>query len=775
MLNQPFRFLSKAGTLDALNGLLVHSKLCEQRVVTGRDWKESQHSVITELLDTFADRVLIVRSSASNEDTWGSSMAGAHLSVANVTPELSTLESAIEAVFASYRNAADEDEVLVQPMITDVSISGVVLTRELDTGSPYYVVNYDDFSGRTDTVTGGRESTTVMVRRGAHDKLRSERMRKLLRCVMEVENVTGEHELDIEFCADRLGDIYILQVRPLSAREMWGTLADDDINSAVEDIRSGLVGLMAPKENLAGTSTIFTEMTDWNPAEMIGNTPRPLALSMYKSLITDSVWAKARMIMGYRMVDGPLLFDFYGRPFIDVRKSFNSFLPVDIPDATAQKLVNHQLQRLATNRELHDKVEFEICVSCWDFAADESRRRFADAGLSATEAADLENSLVNLTKRLLESGGPKLSALIGETENLLNDNPETAALPPALRIPLMLEACRDKGTLVFAQLARHGFIGVQFLRSMVRIGIMDKAEMSSFMQSITTVATDLSNDLFNVYNGLMERDLFLSRYGHLRPGTYDITSWRYDERPDMYLGHANTGLVKPQHEPFPFSTRTKATMEIQLSNMGYDVTADQLIEYITTAIQGRERAKFAFTKVISDILVAIVEWGETTGLPREELSFLPIESFAPGIDADVIHRRIEVAKNAYNLTRALRLPHVILVPDDIDIVRMPLGQPTFITNKSVTAKAVLLSTVTGPNIDGSIVMVESADPGFDWIFSHPILGLITKYGGANSHMAIRCAEFGLPAAIGCGERLFDNLCKAKVVELNAASKRLGTH
>ena len=199
MLNQPFRFLSKAGTLDALNGLLVHSKLCEQLVVTARDWKESQHSVITELLDTFADRVLIVRSSASNEDTWGSSMAGAHLSVANVTPEVSALESAIKAVFASYQNAAEADEVLVQPMITDVSISGVVLTRELDTGSPYYVVNYDDFSGRTDTVTGGRESTTVMVRRGAHDKLRSERMRKLLKCVIEVENVTGEHELDIEF------------------------------------------------------------------------------------------------------------------------------------------------------------------------------------------------------------------------------------------------------------------------------------------------------------------------------------------------------------------------------------------------------------------------------------------------------------------------------------------------------------------------------------------------------------------------------------------------
>ena len=36
------------------------------------------------------------------------------------------------------------------------------------------------------------------------------------------------------------------------------------------------------------------------------------------------------------------------------------------------------------------------------------------------------------------------------------------------------------------------------------------------------------------------------------------------------------------------------------------------------------------------------------------------------------------------------------------------------------------------DIDNKIVMIENADPGFDWIFSHSIKGLITKYGGAAS-------------------------------------------
>ena len=38
-----------------------------------------------------------------------------------------------------------------------------------------------------------------------------------------------------------------------------------------------------------------------------------------------------------------------------------------------------------------------------------------------------------------------------------------------------------------------------------------------------------------------------------------------------------------------------------------------------------------------------------------------------------------------------------------------------------------------------------------------IKGLITKYGGVNSHMAIRCAELSVPAAIGVGEVIYNKI------------------
>ena len=74
------------------------------------------------------------------------------------------------------------------------------------------------------------------------------------------------------------------------------------------------------------------------------------------------------------------------------------------------------------------------------------------------------------------------------------------------------------------------------------------------------------------------------------------------------------------------------------------------------------------------------------------------------------------------------------------------------------------------DIAGMIVLIPQADPGYDWLFSHKIKGLITKYGGANSHMAIRAAEIGLPSVIGVGEKIYEKLVMAKIVEIDCLGK-----
>ena len=76
------------------------------------------------------------------------------------------------------------------------------------------------------------------------------------------------------------------------------------------------------------------------------------------------------------------------------------------------------------------------------------------------------------------------------------------------------------------------------------------------------------------------------------------------------------------------------------------------------------------------------------------------------------------------------------------------------------------------NLAGAIVCIPNADPGFDWLFGYPIAGLITAWGGANSHMAIRAGEIGLPAVIGAGEVLFQRWSNAKRLHVDCAGRRV---
>jgi len=75
-------------------------------------------------------------------------------------------------------------------------------------------------------------------------------------------------------------------------------------------------------------------------------------------------------------------------------------------------------------------------------------------------------------------------------------------------------------------------------------------------------------------------------------------------------------------------------------------------------------------------------------------------------------------------------------------------------------------------LENKIILIEHADPGYDWIFTKKPKALITKYGGVASHMSIRCYEVGLPAAIGCGEILYEKLLNASKILLDCENKQV---
>ena len=118
------------------------------------------------------------------------------------------------------------------------------------------------------------------------------------------------------------------------------------------------------------------------------------------------------------------------------------------------------------------------------------------------------------------------------------------------------------------------------------------------------------------------------------------------------------------------------------------------------------------------------------------------------------------------MNKIIKLPEIIVEKENAYIGASVVSIPNFVTDKNITSKILFLKNKISTKLDNKIILLENADPGFDFIFSFKINGLITKYGGANSHMTIRCNELNIPAAIGCGDAIFEKIKSADKINLN---------
>ncbi len=778
----PFTFSSKADTLAVLS---AHADLHIPKVhsFTVRQWRDNPESVKASIASQFKPgQLLAVRSSCRREDSACSSGAGAFLSRLDVPAnDGGALTQAIDEVIASYGQAEDDDQVLVQPMIANPVVTGVIMTRSLADGSQYYVINYDDESGKTDTVTGGSHvGKTVHVYRNARpEDFDSPRLASFVGLARRLEEICGSDLLDIEFCLDAANVLHLLQVRPICAQSQW----PESIPAArIERVAEFVAQKTGPAPGLFGQRSILGVMPDWNPAEMIGILPRPLAASLYRSLITSRVWAKARERMGYRPVAMtelmPLIF---GRPYIDVRASFNSFLPKGLDSVTCEALVGAWLERLEANPQLHDKIEFEIAQTVLDFSFERNLEERYPGLLSANRKQAFRDALRALTSACLDPDGTLASALDAVSElrglqagRILPDSDQHGALEDIA--PLLAE-CRKYGTMPFSILARHAFIAESLLRSAAGRGAISPDRVRDFKLSVRTISGEMSSEFREVCEGRRNSLAFMRKYGHLRPGSYDILSPRYADRANLFAGGER--LVAREELPgFELAGAEKKDLGLLINEYGLATNPDALLEYARRAIAGREYAKFIFSRNLSDILEILAHVGADFGFDRDDISFVDIQSFLdwaesawPETPREYFGRRIEYNRELFSRAAGLKLGYLIRSVRDVYVAPQHRAAPNYVGAGIAEAPVACLEASSSCDHDlaGKIVCIENADPGFDWIFTRGIVGLVTRFGGANSHMAIRCAEYGLPAAIGVGERLYDMVSQARSIFLNPAA------
>ena len=136
---------------------------------------------------------------------------------------------------------------------------------------------------------------------------------------------------------------------------------------------------------------------------------------------------------------------------------------------------------------------------------------------------------------------------------------------------------------------------------------------------------------------------------------------------------------------------------------------------------------------------------------------------------------ININKRKHKTNLNIKLPILIVDSMSTGVVPYQVSSPNFIGNKIISGKTIYLNNryqLKKISLNQRIVLIENADPGFDWIFNFNLKGLITKFGGANSHMAIRCNELKVSAAIGVGEKIFEELKDTEQLILNCLTKKI---
>ena len=726
-----------------------------------------------------------VRSDAADEDQPGRSMAGHYRSELNV--QAADLGLAIDRVLAA-QSESQRPGVMVQSMVRNYRWVVVASTHRVADAAPWYCIELAE--GDSALVTSGRANgRQLAVHRQAWSDGQSDLSAlpaewrapcvAVLNTLQSVEAAWAETVprplsrqpvLECEMLLCPSSGMQTLQVKLLQARAVLPTRSDRSAQCATAPraaAPSSLPGRLPDffavdrQPAVLGQRRLLSLMADWNPAELLGSHPRPLALGLFRHSIADGPWWRARGDLGYRPPPGPrvsLLQPLDGRPFVDVRRSANSLLPATLPDAIGCRLIDHWLQRLQETPVLHDKVEFEVFTTAIDFDRSSFERAADEARLNREQRDCWMALLRQLTGNLLRK------QQIEERRAALLRLLECKAAQQDPPLSWHLARCRRAG-LLFAGLARLAFVAEAQLRSAQRCSVLRQERTHALRQAAGNMR-ELLDSLPSA-----ERTQF-------RVGSFEVSHPRWQT------------LSQPSHKapecrPSDFVLTDGERVEVNraLTECGLDtachgLAADDWARFVQRAIESREWGKFMFSRCIAGALTSIEHLGNRLNLSLDELSHLPLPHLvraARSTRPDPTLRQAAAAgADRHRHQQQRLLSPVLRSPADRFVSDSLAALPNFVGTRVVKSSLIRLDQQpqSADRLRGKIVAIRAADPGYDWIFQCGIAGLVTAWGGANSHMAVRCVELDLPAAIGCGEAVFDRLLDGSQLLLDPLGRQL---
>ncbi len=736
----------KAENLSILS--TIHGINIPRFVVLRPGMSESEQAeIIRGFLNTCHGNTVAVRSSADQEDSSGASFAGMYTTKLRVQATEQAIRVAVDEVRHSGAHKADviahyaeqrglrltgsDVSVIVQKMI-EADMSGVIFSHDLTRPDGYYAVSVS--SGVGETIVGGAANgRLIRIARGVTPaRVQDAWLQKLIVAMKAIERRFRSSSLDVEFAVQN-GTLYILQCRPITtSQEAVKTVQEKQLLKRIASVNALVTSRFR--------GDVLGDMIDLNPVELLGVTPTPLDISIFKYLFADKIVERVRRDMGYDPLDIGVLRVVEGKPYVSMRAAAFSFRPCGIPSKVYEQMVRVYRKMLVNNPALQSRVEFDVFAMGY---GEKLEQVMQEARLTDEEKVVVREAFLQIGHVF-----SRVSKTHAETFQMFADNYEqrTASMRDASLSDILEHVAR--GTEMFARVARLAFYWksrFEELHAREDLNVL----MSGYIRSVNE---GLQSDLVACRNGTITREEVIKRYGHLRPGQFSVFGESYADDPNAYLfAHREPAEVTRSHRqahPFVDTTEFKHTVAF---------------------MEARERMKFLFSQSLHLFATQLKQQLAQRGISECDASRVGWNELWTCLNNSTPLR----ANRAKQVSPVL-LPDVIIPGlTNLEVITFSEAMPSYITTSTVKAHVCVLERLgVKADVRGAIVLLPNADPGYDFLFHSGAVGIITKVGGPASHMCIRSIELQMPACIGCGESVYQRLATAHSALLDCSTRQI---
>lgn len=688
-----------------------------------------------------------VRSSATHEDSANASFAGMYATKLRVPATVTDVLAAIDEVsisgaekrevishYAVSRSIEFIDthiSVIVQEMV-EADLSGVVFSHGLAKSDGYYVVSTSDGIGEA-IVGGACNGQLIRIARGLDsESIKEVWLRKIVSAMKAIEQCFQSTSLDVEF-AFKGETLYILQCRPITTAHqvVVGKAQEKQLLEQIESLNTSITSHYS--------GDVLGDMIDINPLELLGMSPTPLDIFIFRYLFADRIVERVRRSMGYDPLDIGLLRVVEGKPYTSMRATAFSFRPQGISQTIYERMVSVYRDALVKNPALQSRVEFDLyAMSCGN----------------KLEEVMQEAQLSDRHKRVVRSAFARIDSVFSRVSRSQAESFDVFAVRYAHCTATMHDASLDAilehvatGTEMFVKVARLAFYWKNRFEE-----THSKENLNELITGhIQSVNGQLQADLVACRRGVITQEEVVRRYGHLRPGQFSVFGECYADDPDTYL------FAQMEHVESSGSAKNVHALEN---------AAD--FKNVVSFMQARERMKFLFSQSLHIFATKLKRLLAQRDISQRDASCLSWEDLSAWLSGS------SGRKMDYRKELPILLPDVIIPGvTDLGVVTFSEAMPSYITNATVKARICVLDRLgIKADVKGALVLLPNADPGYDFLFHSGVLGIITKVGGPASHMCIRAIELQMPACIGCGESTYQMLSSARSAILDCNTRQI---